>query len=71
MSVVTLELLNDNALNLLKQLENMQIVRFVKSDIEKSPKSMYKSRFVGTISKETATLLLNHIEQSRNEWENR
>jgi hypothetical protein len=71
MSVVTLELLNDNALNLLKQLENMQIVRFVKSDIEKSKKPISESRFVGTVSKETATLLLNHVEQTRNEWENR
>ncbi len=71
MSVVTLELLNDNALNLLKQLENMQIVRFIKLDTGKSPQNISKSRFVGTISKETANLLLNHIEQSRNEWENR
>ncbi len=71
MSVVTLELLNDNALNLLRQLESMQIVRFVNSDIKKPKKSASKSRFAGTISKETATLLLNHVEQSRNEWENR
>ena len=70
MSVVTLELLNDNALNLLKQLEAMQIIRFIQADIKKNKKSTSKSRFVGTISKQTATMLLEHVEQSRNEWEN-
>jgi hypothetical protein len=38
---------------------------------EKPKKTTLKGRFVGTISKETATSLLNHVEQSRNEWENR
>ena len=54
MSVVTLELLNDKALDLLKQLENMQIVRFIKSDIGKSPKTVSKSRFAGSICGVTA-----------------
>ena len=32
---VTIELLNDNALNLLKQLEQMSIIRFTKSQKSK------------------------------------
>lgn len=71
MAVVTLELLNENAFNLLKELEAMQIIRLIQSDIKKQKKTTSKSRFAGTISKKTATMLLNHVEQSRNEWENR
>lgn len=71
MAVVTLELLNENAINLLKELEAMHIVRLIQSDVKKQKQTTSKSRYAGTISKKTATMLLKHVEQSRNEWENR
>ncbi len=66
MQVITVELLHDNALKLLQQLEQLNIIKL-------SPKTELptasKKRWAGTISKNTAAKMLQHVEQSRKEWE--
>lgn len=67
MRIITVELINDKALTLLQQLEQLNILRLVVA--KKQPTGQPKRRWAGSISKETATKMLQHVEQSRNEWE--
>jgi hypothetical protein len=60
---VTIELLNDKALALLQQLEQLKVLRLVEP--KEPPK---KRKWSGTISKDTAEKLLLSVEKSRNEW---
>jgi hypothetical protein len=65
-NTIKVELLSDKALVLLQQLEQLKILRLITSDdTETAP----KRRWAGTISKKTAGELLEHIDQSRKEWE--
>lgn len=67
MQIITVELINDNALTLLQQLEQLNILRLVAA--KQQPAEQSKRKWAGSISKETANKMLQYIEQSRNEWE--
>ena len=67
MQTITVELLNDKALHLLQQLEQLHILRLVVVKEEKINKS--KRQWAGSISKESAKKMLQYNQQSRNEWE--
>jgi len=67
MQIITVELINENALQLLQQLERLNILRLVVAN-KKSTKQP-KRQWAGSISKETAKRMLQNVEQSRNEWE--
>ena len=65
-NTIKVELLSDKALALLQQLEQLNILRLIKvDDSDKEP----KRQWAGSISKETASELLESVEQSREEWE--
>ena len=64
----TIELLNDNALNLLHDLEELNIFRFIKKEMPKEivmPTIPPKKRFAGRISKATAADLQEQLKQAR------
>ncbi len=64
----TIEILNENALKLLISLEEMHLIRLIKtpsSDI----KTPQKKSFGGRISKKTANDLHSQLKEMRNEWE--
>ena len=65
MQVITVELLNDNALKLLQLLEQLQIIKLAPK-IETH--TARKKQWAGTLSKETTVRMLQHIEQTRTEW---
>ncbi|MEM6264059.1 MAG: hypothetical protein AAGI38_16210 [Bacteroidota bacterium] len=67
MQIITVELINDKALRLLQQLEQLNILRLIpeKSTTQEKPKRQWK----GSISKETADRMLQDLKQSRSEWE--
>ncbi len=67
MKTVTVELRNNNALRLLKDLELAKIIRIV--DRDKQEKTKLSSRLRGSISKERAKELNQQLKQIRNEWE--
>lgn len=66
MQIVTVELLNDNALTLLQQLEQLNIVRLI---AEKDQSNKLERQWAGSLSKETANKMLDQLDQSRAEWE--
>lgn len=63
MQTVTIELLNDEALALLQQLEQLKLLRLIK------PKKKNEVKWSGRISKDTAAKMLLSVEKSREEWE--
>ena len=66
MSIITIELLNENALTLLQQLEKLNILRLVSSKVSTNNTPR---KWAGSISKTTTANLLNQLNQNRNEWE--
>jgi hypothetical protein len=66
MKIITIELLNDEALKLIKHLEILKILRLVN---ENKQTNTTKRRWAGSLSKETASKMINHVNESRNEWE--
>lgn len=70
MKTVTVELRNNNALRLLKDLELANIIRVLDKD-KKKEKTKLSESLRGAISKERAQELNEQLNQMRNEWEDR
>lgn len=70
MKTVTVELRNRNALKLLKNLEQIDVIRLIDEDSNASKENLAE-RLRGSISKNRAQDLNNQLQQSREEWENR
>lgn len=70
MKTVTVELRNNNALRLLKDLELANIIRVLDKD-KKKQKSKLSESLRGSISKKRAKELNEQLNQMRNEWEGR
>jgi hypothetical protein len=67
-NTVLVELKNDNALNLLYDLEKMDILHIIKNNSVN--KIDVSSRFAGIISKKQGESLNAHIKIAREEWDN-
>jgi hypothetical protein len=67
-AIIQLELKNKNALSILKSLEKAKIIRLFTND--KQP-SISLTHYKGTISPERTIELVNEIEKSRSEWDER
>lgn len=65
-NTIKVELLSDKALALLQQLEQLNILRLIRTD-DSTPTP--KRQWAGSISKETASELLESVDQSREEWD--
>jgi len=63
MKTITIELLNEHALKLLKEMEDLKLLRLV--DVQKRSS---KKKWSGSISKETAEKLDAFVKKSRDEW---
>jgi hypothetical protein len=70
MRTVTVELRNNNALRLLKDLELANIIRVLDKD-KKKEKTKLSASLRGAISKERAQELNEQLKQMRSEWEDR
>jgi hypothetical protein len=70
METVTVEIKNKKAMNLLKELEDLEIIKIHKSE-EKPVTKDKASKYRGRISSPNADTLLKQSEESRNEWEER
>lgn len=63
---IVVEFSNDEALKLLQNLEQLNILRLLPFQQDIKPK---KRKWAGTISSETASELHKHVETLRGEWE--
>jgi hypothetical protein len=67
METLTIELTNPKALNLLTELAELHLIRFVKKETISKPKLSTLLR--SSISPQAADEFNESIQQSRNEWE--
>ncbi len=67
MKTVTIELTSPRAQTWLKELEELNIIRVLKT--KKTEKVSFSEKFAGVISKESAKKLHKHVEKSRKEWD--
>lgn len=70
METVTVEIKNSKAMKLLKDLENLDMIRIHQS-AQKTEIKDKASKYRGSISAESADRLLKHVKEMRNEWEDR
>jgi predicted XRE-type DNA-binding protein len=67
MKIVTVELINEYALQLLQDLEKAEVIRLVDVAVHKPSVGQ---KFRGKISKQTADDLHNQLNTLRDEWQN-
>jgi predicted XRE-type DNA-binding protein len=67
MKTVTVELINEYALQLLQDLEKAEVIRLVDGNVNRPAISQ---KFRGKISKQTAESLHNQLNTMRDEWQN-
>lgn len=66
MQIITVELIDENALGLLQQLEQLKVLRVISAEpIGNVP----KRQWAGSLSKETGEKMLTHLDSIRSEWE--
>ena len=70
MTTLTIDVLNNDALNLLKDLELLKIirVRIDKGVVEVTAKNLI-SKYKGAMTRQRLTEIDNQLDQIRNEWE--
>jgi len=70
MTTLTIDVLNNDALNLLKDLELLKIirVRIDKGVVEVTAKNLI-SKYKGAMTRQRLTEIDNQLDQMRNEWE--
>lgn len=69
MHTITVDILNNKALDLLKKLEELNLLKVKTSLPEKGDKHKKPSSYKGIISKKTATKIQDHVKKSRSEWQ--
>lgn len=68
MNPIRIEPLSEKAYELLRQLEELQILR-VLPDVEPAAPAPIRRRWAGALSDEATNHLRKHTEQTRQEWE--
>lgn len=68
-NTILIQVTNKKALGLLKELEQLNLIKFVKSDL-KHKKIKLTDKYRGVLSKKLGIELNEHIEKIRGEWKN-
>ncbi|WP_295717688.1 hypothetical protein [Mucilaginibacter sp.] len=66
MDTLLIEVTNQHAYNLLKELEKLHLIKVLKNT--SSPKQKLSDKFAGKLPAPDAAKLQEHIKQSRKEW---
>ncbi len=69
METITVEIINRKALSLLKDLEDLNLIRIQNHKEPLPVKEKLSQRFAGKLSVQTGNELEEHVSKSRNEWE--
>ena len=67
METVTVQLLNKQALKLLMQLQELNLIKVTENNGASTQK--LSDQFRGKLSNEVAEALQKHVSESRNEWD--
>ncbi len=70
MRTITLDILNDKAFDLLKNLELLKVIRLRKDSIvSEEPKINLISKYKGSMQKQSISDVDQQLDDIRNEWE--
>lgn len=70
MRTITIDILNEKVLELLKKLEELNLVKVQKNNtLTENRDSKKPSNYKGIISKKAGSEIQNYIKQSRAEWQ--
>ena len=69
METVLIQINNNKAYKLLEDLEDLNIIKILKKNIQ--PKQKLSEKYAGKLPSDVADELQNYVNQSRNEWTNR
>lgn len=67
MDTLIIQVTNQNAYNLLNELEKLRLIKVLKKETNSSQK--LSEKFVGKLPIDAANKLQEHIKQSRDEWD--
>ncbi len=66
METIVIQITNSKALKLLQELEELNLIKLLKTNTVSSQK--LSEKYAGKLSSATVDKLQQHINQSRNEW---
>lgn len=66
-----IQLKNQKALQIIRGLEELDLIKIIKSNIESPKPKSFADKYYGKISKETAEEMQKYVTKSREEWGNR
>jgi len=69
MQTITVDIINDKALRLLKDLELLQLIRLRKEKTETTANAQSFSKYKGILSKQPLTEVDKQLDELRNGWE--
>jgi len=68
MTTITLDILNDKAMDLLKDLEALNIIR-IQDTVKNSPSVDLAKKYYGSMTSQTKEEIDQQLEDLRNEWD--
>ncbi len=69
METMLIEITNQKATGLLRELEELNLIKVLKKEVKKEVK--LSEKYAGKLPPEVADELQTHVTESRNEWNNR
>lgn len=69
MRTITIDIINEKALSLLKDLELLQLIRLRKDSAEENQLSIDWTQYKGAMSKQPLVEIDEQLDKLRNEWE--
>jgi len=66
---VTIDIINEKALNLLKDLELMKLIRLRRDKTETEKSIDWQTKYKGAMTKEPITNVDEQLNELRNDWE--
>jgi hypothetical protein len=69
MRTITIDIINEKALNLLRDLELLKLIRLRKDKPENQPASMEWTKYKGAMSKQPLDEIDQQLKELRSEWE--
>jgi hypothetical protein len=67
MDILTIQITNNKAYKLLKDLEELKIIKVLKSNV--SSKQKLSEKYAGKMSSDVADNLQKHVKEIRKEWQ--
>lgn len=69
MQTITIDIINNKAIRLLKDLELLQLIRLRKNKTQSTGLTNWAAKYKGTMSKQPLIDINNQLKEIRNEWE--